>query len=60
MGVTTAPFAPYTEPVLPGGSPGPDAQGSWRTLLLVTVFALAAAGVMLWFFFHVVGVMSSG
>ena len=37
---------------LPGGSPGPDAQASWRTLALFAIFALAFTGLMLWFLFY--------
>ena len=33
---------------LPGGSPGPGAEASGRTLLFVAIFALVAGGLMLW------------
>jgi hypothetical protein len=37
---------------LPGGSPGPDAQASWRTLIFFAIFALLFTGLMLWFMFY--------
>jgi hypothetical protein len=38
---------------LPGGSPGPDAEGSPKTLLFMFVLALVAVGAMLWFFLRI-------
>lgn len=45
---------------LPGGSPGPNAIGTWGTLLAATLFALVAGAMLLWLLLSAVRQVEQG
>ena len=50
---------------LPGGSPGPNAIGTWKSLFFMLILSLICGGLLLWFWSYAIrlcqlGVVTAG